>query len=137
MNSCLRFQVWAAVSAPRGPSARGRRTVRKVVTSRLFVVFVASSCVDLFRSVELGVLGWSRFARLSARGYQTVRAGRTIRVVATDRPFFEVQYWLFGLQFRIVRRVPAVHLLAHRGLSSLSLRAVRLGLLRSPMSFAS
>jgi hypothetical protein len=76
----LRFQVRAAVPAPSGSSMRGLRTVREVPTSRLFVVFFASSWVTLFRFVELGVFGWSKFAELSARGCQTVRAGRTVRI---------------------------------------------------------
>jgi hypothetical protein len=92
VSSCSRLQVHTAFSAPGRPSAQGRWTVHEVPTSRLFVVFFTSSCVALFRSVELGVFGCSRFAGLSAWGCRTVRAGRTICGVATDSPYFEVQY---------------------------------------------
>jgi hypothetical protein len=136
VNSCLRFLVRPAVPAPGGLSTRGRQTIREVLTSRLFVVFFVSYCVALFWSFELGSFSWSRFARLSARGCQTVCAGRTIRGMATDRAFFEVQYWLFGLQFRAVHRGPMDCLPAHHRLPARPLQTIPLGLHRSPKSFA-
>jgi hypothetical protein len=68
-------QAQAVVSAPGRLSARGRRTFREVPTSQLFIVFFASFCIPLLRSVELGVFGWREFVGLFARGCRTVRPG--------------------------------------------------------------
>jgi hypothetical protein len=137
VSSCSRFQVRVVVSVPGGPSARGRQTVCKLPTSQLFVMFFVSSCVTLFRSVELGIFGWSRFARLSTWGCRTIHVGRTVRGVATNHPYFKVQYWLFELQFWTVCRGHADRLPTCRGLSARSLRTVCLGSRRVAKSFDS
>jgi hypothetical protein len=51
-----------------------------VPTSQLFVVFFASSCVALFRFIELGVFGWSKVVGLSARVRLSMGWPRTVYI---------------------------------------------------------
>jgi hypothetical protein len=113
----LHFRTRASLSVPGRPSAPGRWTIHVEPGSRLFVVFVTSSYVALFRSVELGVFGWRRFAGLSARGRWTVCTGQTVCGLATDCQFFVVQSCCSGRIFEP---------------SAVTLRTVRLALADGP-----
>jgi hypothetical protein len=85
----------------------GRWTICEEPGSRLFVMFIVSSCIASFRSVESSAFGWEKFGGLSAQALRAVRAIRVTHEPSEGRVltirFSRGAYWLFGHLFWTVR----------------------------------